>query len=342
MKAVRIFAPGDIRVVDEPIQAVGKRQVLCKVEYVGICGTDYGIYRGELEDMVNFPLRPGHEWSGTVYSVGEEVTLFKPGDRVIGESLVTCDACIDCIHADRKNCKNRKSVGTVDAWPGAMCEYELFSEGDLIKLPDNISLEQGALVEPAANAMMGIVNGNVGFGSTVAIMGTGPIGISAAAICRAYGARTVISVGRSDFKLDICKKLGATHTVNTNIEDPTEKILQITGGEGVDVSIEVSGSNALFESCIQSTKKFGDIEMIAFYEGTYPMDLTDFSFRGLTLRTAGCGGWGYFDRVIELMDQGLIDLTPMITHRCSLADAAEQIKNLKVDNAKKIKVMIEV
>ena len=342
MTAVRTFAPGDIRTVREPVPVPKGRQVLCRVVNVGICGTDYGIFKGELEDMVDFPVRPGHEWTGVVEEVGEDVVLFKPGDRVVGQTCIACGTCPDCRAGNRLACVNRQSVGTVHAWPGAMCEYELYYEGDLIALPAEISFEQGALIEPAGNAMMGIVMGGVGFGSTVSIMGTGPIGVAAAALARAYGASTVISVGRSDFKLDLCKQLGATHTVNTTREDAAEKILEYTGGKGVDVSLEISGSKQLFEACIKSTKAGGDIEMIAFYEGKYDFDLTDFAFRLLTLRASGCGGWGYFDRVMELMRQGRIDLTPMITHRCALSEAAQNIVDLKKDNARKVKVMVEM
>ncbi len=342
MKAVRIFSPGDVRIVDEPVKKPEGNMVLCKVKNVGICGTDYNIFCGEFEEEVDFPLRPGHEWSGVVFEVGDKVTAFKPGDRVIGETCVACGVCDDCLHGNRKNCVNRTSVGTVHAWPGAMCEYVLFPEGDLVKLPDNVSFEEGALVEPAANAMMAIVEGKVTFGSTVAVMGTGPIGIAAAAIARAYGAKTVISVGRSPFKLELCEKLGATHTVNTKEIDAAEEILKITEGRGVDVSIEVSGSKELLTACIKATKKFGDIEMIAFYDGIYPFNINEFAFKALNLRASGCGGWGYFDRVLELIEQKRIDLKPLITHRCTLEDAAKNIAGLKEDNAKKVKVMIEV
>ena len=343
MMAIRTFAPGDVRVVEEDIPAPGPKEVLCKVVNVGICGTDYNIYKGEFEYMVDFPVRPGHEWSGIVEEVGSDVNYLKKGDRVIGQTGVACDECDDCIHGNRFNCKHTQSVGTVHAWPGAMCEYELFKAADIMKLPDSISFEQGAMVEPAANAMMGVVNGGVHIGSTVLILGTGPIGVAAAALCKAYGAKTIISVGRSDFKLGICKQFGATHVINTNDNtNVADTVREITNGIGVDVTLEISGSLMLFDQAIKSTKVGGSIEMIAFYDKPYEMDLTDFSFRGLTLRQSGGGGWGYFDRVVALMEQGMIDLSPMITHRCKLSEAADEIVNFKKDNAEKIKVMIQV
>ena len=342
MRAVRIFKPGDIGLVREEIPVPKKREVLVEVICAGICGTDYGIFNGELSELVDFPLRPGHEWTGVVKSVGEEVVLFSPGDRVVGQTCVACGQCEDCRAGNRLNCKNRRSVGTVHAWPGAMCDFELFSEGDLIKLPESISFKEGALIEPAGNAMMGIEMAKIGVGSTVCVMGTGPIGLSAVAIARALGAKTVISVGRSVFKLETAKKMGATHVINSISENVGERMLEITSGEGVDATLEISGSKELLSAAFYGTKNFGDIELIAFYEGKYEFDLNDFAFRLQTLRASGCGGWGYFKKVMELMEQKRINLLPMITHEVSLNDTPTAIRELKKDNAEKIKVMINV
>lgn len=221
-----------------------------------------------------------------------------------------------------------------------MADYAVFAARDVIKLPDNISFEQGALIEPAANALMAIDDAGVSAGDTVLITGTGPIGVSAAAIARLYGATTVISVGRSPFKLELCKKLGATHTINTReVSSPEEEISKITGGRGVDVSIELSGSHDLFRICVKTTRAKGILCLIAFYASPFEIDLNELIFAGINLRTAG-GGWGYFDKVIKLMKDGVLDLTGLITSRISLEEAPDEIKNLKKDNSEKIKVMI--
>ena len=220
-----------------------------------------------------------------------------------------------------------------------MCEYELFTARDLIKLPDSIGCDQAALIEPAANAIMAIDEAPVRPGDTVVIMGTGPIGIAAVPLTRLYGARRIISVGRSDFKLDLCKKLGATHTINTARDRVRETIMEITQGKGADVAIELSGSHELLDDCIYSTKIGGVLSMLAFYAEPHNTNFNEINFRRLVIKPAG-GGWGFFDKVIRLMESGQLDLLPIITSRVSLEDAVSEITNLKKENARKVKVMI--
>ena len=340
MKSVRTMKPGEVVWRDEPKPVPGYGQVLVRPKRIGICGTDYNIYMGEFSERVNFPLRPGHEWSGVVDSVGEGVTRFKPGDRVLGETMVSCGVCENCKRGHRYKCTDTHSVGTVDAWPGAMSEYFLFPERDLIMIPDNMDFDQAALVEPAANALMAIDDIPVTPGMSVVIMGTGPIGLAAVAIARIYGATTVISVGRSEYKLELAKQLGATHVINTRCEDARERIMEITGGKGADVSIELSGALSLFDTAVACTRNGGTISLVAFYEKPHEININDIIFGGLCIRTAG-GGWGgYFDKVLRLMESGVLDLSCLITQRCRLEDAAQEIMDLKKDNANKVKVMI--
>ncbi|MDD5018056.1 MAG: alcohol dehydrogenase catalytic domain-containing protein [Eubacteriales bacterium] len=339
MKAIRIIEPGEIRLCEEEIPEPRKDEVLCRVICVGICGTDHGIYNGEFSDMITFPLRPGHEWSGVVERVGSDVTFYKPGDRVVGESGVSCGVCTECTKWNKFHCENTLSVGTVNSWDGAMCEYVLYPARDLIKLPDNIGFEQAALIEPAANAIMAIHDAPVYPGDTITVMGTGSIGIAAVALARIYGAHKIISVGRSDYKLELCKKMGATHTINTRRENVREAIAEITSGAGAHVSVELSGDHNLLDDCIYSTKPGGVLALLAFYTEFHATNFNDVLFRKLTIKTAG-GGWGYFDKVIRLMVSGQLDLLPIITSRVSLEDAVSEIVNLKKDNSEKIKVMI--
>jgi threonine dehydrogenase-like Zn-dependent dehydrogenase len=133
--------------------------------------------------------------------------------------------------------------------------------------------------------------------------------------------------------------MGATHTINTRRECVQESLMEITKGKGVDVSIEISGSHALLNDCIYSTRFEGVLSMLAFYAEPHSVNFNDVNFRRLTIKAAG-GGWGYFDKVIRLMEHGQLDLLPLITSRISLEDAVPEIINLKKDNAEKIKVMI--
>jgi len=140
----------------------------------------------------------------------------------------------------------------------------------------------------------------------------------------------------------MCRKLGATHVVNTrNTDSARSEILQITGGKKVDVSIELSGAPQLFKTCIEVTKPKGIISMLAFYDAKIEFDLNDIILGGITIKTAG-GGWGYFPQTLDLMADGRLDLTPLITSRITLDEVPEQILNLKQDNTEKIKVMMQI
>lgn len=340
MKSVRIMKPGEVLLRQEPLPVPAAGEVIIRPKRIGICGTDYNIYNGEFSERVNFPLRPGHEWSGVIESVGEGVVGYAPGDRVMGETAVSCGICEKCVSGRKYECTAVRAVGTVDAYPGAMSEVFTFPARDLLKIPDGVDFDMAALVEPTANAIMAMEDVPVRPGMSVAVMGTGPIGLAAIALARAYGAYPIISVGRKVQKLDVAKKLGATHTVNTDEEDPAAEIKRITNG-GADVVIELSGAKSLFFAAANAVKAHGTIELLGFYDSPFEVNMNDFIFNNITLRTAG-GGWGgYFDKVLKLMSTGALDeLKLLITHRCTLDEAADNIVELKKDNAQKIKVMI--
>lgn len=340
MKSIRIMRPGEVALREENVPAPSRGEALIRMRRVGICGTDYNIYRGEFQDRVNFPLRPGHEWAGEIIALGPETVGYQLGDRVTGESGVSCGVCEFCVKGEKYKCKNTRAVGTVNAWDGAMCEEFLFPVRDLLRIPDNVSMDEAALVEPASNALMAVENAQIGVGSTVVIMGTGPIGLAAAAIAKLYGAATVISVGRSQFKLDMARDLGATHVIDTRSEDPVARVMEITGGSGADAALEISGSEALFRASLRAVHPHGKIVLVGFQEKPFEININDLIFPLLSLLTAG-GGWGgYAPKVLELMGKGLLRLSPMITHRCLLQDVPSAIVNFKKHNAEKVKVMI--
>lgn len=339
MKSVRIFKPGSIGLIEEDIPKPERGEALIRMRRVGICGTDHNIYQGEFQERVIFPLRPGHEWSGEIVALGEDTGSYRVGDRVTGEAFVSCGACDDCLKGDKYACRFKRSVGTVNAWDGAMCEYFRFPVRDLMRFPDSISYEEAALIEPASNALMAVEQAQIRPGSSMAIMGTGPIGIAAAAIARIYGATTVISVGRSDFKLNMARELGATHTVNTREKDAVSAIMDIMG-DGVDAVLEISGAESLFRAATQVTRPSGHIVLTGFYDHPITLNINDLIFPLFNIHGSG-GGWGgYAPKTLKLMTEGLLKLAPMVTHRCTLEEAPDRIVNLKRDSAMTVKIMI--
>jgi len=346
MKAAKIFGPGDIRIVDVPIPELGTHDVLCRVVRAGVCGTDYAIYTGELSfvksGLVKYPLIPGHEWSGIVEKTGPEVENFNLGDRVVGDTFVACGNCFSCATGNVYQCKKLRSVGTINAWDGAYAEYVMMPERHLFHLPDNVSLENGALVEPAATALYAVTLAGVKIADTVLVLGSGPIGIIAAKMAKLSGAGKVIIAARKDFKLKAALALGADATVNTTRESLSESAGKYAGEYGIDRIIEASGSTELFKEALKIIKPGGVISCVAFYDRPVDgIDLDRFIINDVTIR-AVAGSQGMYPLVLKLMDLDLADFSSLITERHSLMETPQIMHDMKQGSETKIKIMLEM
>lgn len=346
MKAAKIFGPGDMKLVDVPIPALGAHDVLCRVVRVGVCGTDYSIYTGELSfvktGLVKYPLTPGHEWSGTVEQIGPEVENFRPGDRVVGDTFVACGNCFSCATGNVYRCKKIRSVGTINAWDGAYAEYIMMPERHLFHLPDNVSFDNGAQVEPAATALHAVTLAGVKIADTVLVLGSGPIGIIAAKMAKLSGAGKVIIAARKDFKLTAALALGADAAINTTRENLAEKAREYAGEYGIDRIIEASGSTVLFKEALQIIKPGGVISCVAFYDRPVDrIDLDRFVINDATIR-AVAGSQGMYPLVLKLMDLGLADFLSLITERRPFAEAPQIMRDMQQRNETRIKIMLEM
>lgn len=346
MKAARIFGPTDIRIVDVPVPELGAHDVLCRVVRAGVCGTDYSIYTGELSfvktGLVKYPLIPGHEWSGIVEKTGTEVENFRPGDRVVGDTFVACGNCFYCATGNVYRCKKLRSVGTINAWDGAYAEYIMMPERHLFHLPDNVSFDNGAQVEPAATALYAVTLAGVKIADTVLVLGSGPIGIIAAKMAKLSGAGKVIIAARKDFKLKAALALGADAAINTTRENLAEKAREYAGEYGIDRIIEASGSTGLFKEALHIIKPGGVIACVAFYDRPVDgIDLDRFIINDATIR-AVAGSQGMYPLVLKLMDLGQADFSSLITERHALAEAPQIMRDMKQRSETKIKIMLEM
>ncbi len=345
MKASRIFGPHDMRLVDVPVPEVGPREVLCKVVRAGVCGTDYAIYSGEFSFVKNgtikFPMTPGHEWSGIVEKVGSEVTDFKPGQRVVSDTGVACGECYHCLVGQYNRCKKGRAVGTINCWDGAYGEYILMPQRHLFHLPDNVTFDMGALIEPSGIALYAVHLADVRPGDTVLVHGSGPIGILAAKLAKICGATTVAITGRKDFKLQIATKLGVDAVINTTKEPVRDAARNLVGPDGFDKIIEASGSIELFKDSFDYIKIGGVISAVAFYEKMVDQfDIDKFVFGGVTIRGAA-GSLGMNQPVLNLMASGMLDPTPLITSRRPHHEATKAMLDMKERNETRIKIILE-
>ncbi|MBI2842926.1 MAG: alcohol dehydrogenase catalytic domain-containing protein [Armatimonadetes bacterium] len=344
MRAVRFYAPKDVRLMDVPTPEPRPGDVVCRVARAGICGTDYSIYSGEASfiGMVRFPMTPGHEWSGIVESVGSDVKGLQPGDRVVGDTAVSCGMCYECLMGQYNHCKELRAVGTVLTWDGGWAEYILMPARHMFRLPDGVSFDNGALVEPVATGLLSLMLTDMQIGDTVLVQGTGPIGIAAAKLAKLHGASKVIITGRKDYKLDLSLTMGIDNAINVTREPLGETVRALVGAHGVDRVIEASGSTELFKESIGLTRPGGVMSVVAFYDKPLAeFNIDSLVFGDVTIKPVP-GSLGMFKPVLRLMESGMLDMSSIITHRCTLEQAAEALKEMKTNNDTKIKIMIEM
>ena len=339
MKAAVLYGIRDIRVEELPKPEILDDEVLIRVRATGICGTDIHFYRGEWK--VNLPIVPGHEFSGVVVEVGDDVENVRVGDRVVAEPNMVCGSCYFCRMSERNFfCERLKAVG-VDV-DGAFAEYVKIKGRNVYRFPDSLSFEEAALIEPIACCLRGIDNVKIRAGDVVAIIGSGPIGLLLLQLVRMAGASNVIQTDLKDDRLNLARKLGADYTINVERENPVEMVKKLTGGYGVDVAIEAVGSPKAIAQAMEMTRRGGRLNIF----GVSPQDAVwevkpfDLYSKELTI-TASYRSPFTFQRAVEIASSGKLKLKPLISHLFPLSEAkkAFEIADKKLENT--IKVMIK-
>lgn len=346
LKAFQIAAPGELQLIDTPIPELKPDETLVRVAYAGLCATDLAILSGDMSlirnGSIRYPVRFGHEWSGVVEKVGSAVTEFKPGDRVISETAVTCGVCEACKNKQWSKCANTRSLGTVNCWEGAFADYMLMPERHLYKVPETISLQEAALIEPSCIALAGIKKLNIAPGKTVLVIGTGAIGLASVALAKYFGADRVLLSGRKDGKLEIGRAMGADVCINTTRESMEDAVAKLTNGKGVDVIVETSGNIKLIPEVLRMAGSGAYIGLIGFYEREVPsFAIDEIVMKSLTVR----GVMGEFQLPGELLDilaTGKLQLKPMISHVIPFERTADVMYNINDYADTRIKVLAEV
>jgi L-iditol 2-dehydrogenase len=346
MKVARLFGPGDLRIVELPKPALAPDEVLCKIKRSGICGTDYAIYSGEFSFVksgaIRFPMTCGHEWSGVVESIGSAVTAFGPGDRVVGDTVVSCGICPNCLIGKYMHCSKLRCVGTINTWDGAYSEYIVMPQRHLFHLAQGISFDNAAYIEPAATALYAVRLADVQIGDSVLVLGSGPIGIAAAKLAVMSGASKVVIAARKKFKLDKALALGvhaAADLTQVALEDAVQQEFAKNGG--VDRIIEASGSIELFKKAAGLINPGGTVSVVAFYENLmHDFAIDQFVFRDLKIRGVA-GSLGMYGPVLKLMANGLVDFSSLITSYTTLDQVPENLKTWKQREHTRIKEMIK-
>lgn len=343
MKVLTVTAPHKAVYSDIEKPVPTGKMMLVKVKNTGICATDLSIFTGESSfvksGQITYPVRFGHEWSGEVEAVGEGVTKFKPGDHVVSDSGISCGECDFCKAGKYGECPNCRSVGTINAWEGCYAEYMMVPEFNAYAVPEGVSFEDAALIEPTAISLDAFTNYEVTPETTVAVVGIGAIGMGAVWLAKYFGAKQVIAVGRNDKKLAIAKEIGADILVNTRTEDAVEAVKRVTGGKGADLVIEAAGTETTMRLAMALTKNEGRISIVSFFEKDITLPMDDIVIRCITVRGAA-GRFGNPGKVAEIMAKNPVKLTPIVTHRVPFEDCLDMFENEEKYHNEKIKVIV--
>lgn len=345
MKAAVIVEPGLIQILDVEKPIPGSKEVLAKVKYCGICGTDIAILTGEISfvknGLIKYPVRIGHEWSGIVVEIGKDVKDFQIGDAVVGDNGVACGECKPCMLGDYSLCENGRAVGTVKCWDGAFAEYMLLPAKHLHKLSSNIALDDAAIIETTSIAYKGVRECGLQPDSTLVIIGMGAIGLAAISVAKYLGIGRVVAVGRNKSKLEVAAKMGADYLVNTTDEDLDKAIGKITNGKGADAVIEASGNITTINMALNVIKGGGTLALVGFYETNLnDFDIDKMTINGITMKGIS-GAANITPHIIEMLSSGKVDLKPLITRVEKFENINEVFYEQAKSNAGVIRTLIE-
>lgn len=302
----------------------GPDEVRLDVGYVGICGTDMHIYHGVMDQRVGPPQIIGHEMSGVIAETGADVEGFQVGDRVVVRPLDYCGDCPACDAGLSHICHNLKFMG-IDT-PGAMQQSWTVKARTLHRLPVNVSLKQGALIEPLSVACHDIERARVKSGEKVVVLGGGPIGQLIALVAKSIGADVLVSE-LSPVRRQFASDQGV-QTIDPTTSDLGAKVKEWTGGKGADVVFEVSGVAAVVESMTEIAAARGRICMVAIHASPPPVNLFQFFWKELEMVGARVYEAADFDRAIEIVANEEINLEPFITSVNALSDIGAAFANM--------------
>jgi len=342
MKACVLHAIGDLRLDDVPTPMPREGEVLLRVGACGVCGSD--IPRVFTKGTYSFPTIPGHEFAGTVAAVGAGVDSALVGKRAAVFPLVPCRRCAACAIGAYAQCVDYDYIGS--RCDGAFAEYVCVPEWNLLLLPRDLSMEEAAMVEPAAVAAHALRRGGVDLGDEVLIFGAGPIGLLVAAWAKAWGAGRVLMVDVDVEKLRFARKLGHEHLFDASKGDPVAWVANKTS-RGADLVIEASGSGKAADHAMRCARAFGRVVLLGNPAG----DMT-FSQDGywamLRKELKVLGAWNsvYADLprnewrlTLDYMAAGKLDVRPLITHRTSLEGLSQHLEMMRDRSAFSNKIL---
>lgn len=315
MKAVVIKEPKNISLEQVAMPEPQPGFVRIKVKAAAICATDLEVLDGNI--AANYPLTPGHEWSGIVDAVGSEKDAHWIGKRVIGSSDVACLTCDACRSGNWRYCKDFEEIGFKRN--GAYAEYAIMPAYGLVELPDNVSFAQGALCEPLGVALGTLEKAGAKYGDTCLIMGAGSIGLCMLAAAKALGLKDIVVVATTDRRLKLAREMGAVRTIASKEENVME-VMQKLRPEGTDVVIDATGIEECIQQSLKLAKRGGTVALAGYGRGKI-MNIRIDDIHIYNLRVVGAGNnWNQHKKAVTMMADGSVNIEKFVTNKIKLED----------------------
>jgi len=342
MKSLLLSAYNHLEIADFPAPEPGPDEVLVRVEACGICGSDVHGYDGSSGRRIP-PIVMGHEAAGTVAAVGANVKGHAVGDRVTFDSTVFCGTCIFCQRGDVNLCDNRQVIGVSCGdyrRHGAFAEYVAIPQRILYHLPDNLSFAEAAMLEAASVALHAVRVSEVKDGETTLVIGAGMIGLLTLQAARALGCARVMIADIDASRLELARNVGADEILDSSGAELVAEVLKRTEGRGVDLAFEAVGRNETVNTAIDCTRKGGTVTLIGNIQPEVALPLQKVVTRQLRLQ-GSCASAGEYPQAIELIANGKIVVSPLITAIARLEEGPRWFARLHAREPNLMKVIVQ-
>lgn len=340
MRAQVLMEPNHLEMHEVEIPQINENEVLVKVKYCGICGSDWGSYTGKYADEVALlPLTTGHEFWGEIVETGSNVTKLKKGDRVAADICLTCGTCYYCRRGDGLLCESFAQIGIHTA--GAFAEYVKVPWENCYIIPDSVDDYSAAFIEPLTACLHASKAMELKIASSIVVIGCG-LGIIHGALAKLRGAAPVIVVGDNNERLAMAKQMCADYTINIKeTPDAVAEVMRITNGIGADYVLEAVGTSATYEQAFRMLRKGGKLEAFGICADDDFASIPPVQFVLQEKRVSGsCAGIGNdWGDAIALLQYGRIDPRPMISMIVPLEELEDALKELRT-NPKLVKVLV--
>lgn len=332
-------APGKIEFREVPVPEPKPGEALIKIMKIGVCGSDIHVYHGE-HPFTSYPVTQGHEVSGLVEKLGEGVTGLTVGQKVTIQPQVVCGECYPCRHGKYNLCEKLKVMGFQTT--GVASHYFAVDAKKVTPLPEDMGLDEGAMIEPLAVAVHAVRRAGDVSGQDICVLGAGPIGILVAQAAKGMGARRVMITDVSGLRLNKAKECGADFCVNTKEKDFGEALTECFGPDKADVIYDCAGNNITMGQAIAHARKGSTIILVAVFAGQASVDLAVLNDHELDLNTSMMYRTEDYAAAIELVNQGKVQLKPLISKHFAFKDYLEAYKFIDENRESTMKVIIDI